>query len=86
MTENPPSVGSGRWFRSRTDDELQYFIDGNPLGNRLHDGCEAELERRKAERANVIQRAWIKRTFWVALFTLVVSAIAAAASLAGLAT
>ena len=73
--DRKPPPYSGEWLRQRSDDELQYLIDGNMAGGAAHDGARAELDRRENRKDQAAQLRWIKLTFWVTII-LGISAIA----------
>ena len=62
-----PHPESGEWWRTRSDDELRYFADGNMPGSRVHEAAMAELSRREAKADQKRQLFWIKLTFWSGL-------------------
>ena len=59
-----PQPESGEWWRTRSDDELHYFADGNVPGSRVYEAAMAELGRREAKADQKRQLFWIKLTFW----------------------
>lgn len=76
MTERPPVHGSGAYYRSRTDEQLRYEIDGNMIGSRAHDGALAEMERREQERSRKSEMLWIKLTFAATLLGIAATLLA----------
>lgn len=72
-----PAGGTGKWFVTRTDQELEEILERTPAGSPACDTARDELQRRESKRSEVRQLLWIKATFWTTLL-LGVTAIAVA--------
>lgn len=77
--ERPPVHNSGRYWRTRTQEQLRHEIDGNMVGSPVYKGALAEFERREAEADRKSEMRWIKATFAA---TVILGLLGVAATLA----
>jgi type VI protein secretion system component VasF len=73
VTEPPYS---GRWLKSKSDEELEGLIEGSFPRSPAFEGATGELARRKAARSEKRQLLWIKLTFGVSLIAAVAAVLA----------
>jgi hypothetical protein len=65
--EDPPAIYSGRWLRTRSEEDLRAIMDGSYPTSQAFEGARGELNRRQSERDVHQQLRWIRLTFWTAL-------------------